>query len=119
MPRARGRAGLRQGKQRGRPHTGRPSAQQGQDQQAAPRKRRRPPSGTRVSDTAEAITRRYAIEVKDAATGATLIRVAADWTARQKGAGVALIAELAGGRDGKRPLWTDEDEPAPGKPPHD
>jgi len=91
---------------------------------AASRKATRPAAcgaavGTARPGPAGRITRRYAIEVKDAATGATLIRVAADWTARQKGAGVALIAELAGGRDGKRPLWTDEDEPAPGKPPHD
>jgi hypothetical protein len=90
MPRAWGRAGLRQGKQRGPPRTG-PGA----------------------------ITRRYAIEVKDAATGAALIRVVADWTAFQKGAAVALIAELAGGRDGKRRRGTDADKPATGKPPHD
>ena len=118
MPRARGRAGLRQGKQRGRPRTGRPSAQQGQDQQAVPRKRRRPPSGRRMSDTAEAISHRYLIEVKDAETGAMLILIAAEWTAAQKGAGVALISQLGGVHDSERCLETDEDEPARGKPPY-
>ncbi len=113
MPRARGRAGPRHGKQRGRPLTGRPSAQQGQDQQAVPRKRR-PPSGTRVSDTVEAVTHRYSIEVKDAETGVTLILVAAEWTVAQKGAGVALISQLSGVHDSKRCLETDEDEPARG-----
>jgi len=114
MPRAGGRAGLRQGKQRGRPRKRRPSAQQGKYQQAAPRKRRRPPSGTRVSDTAEAVTQRYSIEVKDAETGATLIFVAAEWTVAQKGAGVALISQLGGVDGSKRCLETDEDEPARG-----
>jgi|HubBroStandDraft_6_1064221.scaffolds.fasta_scaffold40760_5 hypothetical protein len=114
MPRARGRAGLRQGKQRSRPRMGRLSAQQGQDQQAVPRKRRRPPSGIRVSDTAEAVTHRYSIEVKDAETGATLILVAAEWTAAQKGAGVALISQLGSMDSSKRCLETDEDEPARG-----
>src|ERR1700681_4765682 len=116
MPSARGRAGLRQGKQRGPPHTGRPSARQGQDQQAV---RRRPPGGTRVSDTAEAVTHRYSIEVKDAETGATLILVAADWTDPQKGVGVALFSQLGDMHDGKRCLGTDEDEPARGKLPYD
>ena|SRR6266851_2591266 len=120
MPRARGRAGLRHGKQRGRPpRTGRPSARRGHDQQAVPRKRRRPPSGTGVSDTTEAITHRYSIEVKDAETGATLILVAAEWTAAQKGAGVTLISQLGGGHDSERCLETDEAEPARGKPPYD
>jgi hypothetical protein len=119
MPRARGRAGLRQGKQRSRPRMGRLSAQQGQDQQAVPRKRRRPPSGIRVSDTAEAVTHRYSIEVKDAETGATLILVAAEWTAAQKGAGVALISRLSDVHDGECCLKTDEDEPARGKPRYD
>src|SRR5580704_18446158 len=118
MPRARGRAGLRQGKQRSRPRMGRLSAQQGQDQQAVPRKRRRPPSGIRVSDTAEAVTHRYSIEVKDAETGATLILVAAEWTAAQKGAGVALISQLSDVHDSERCLETDEDEPARDKPPY-
>ena len=119
MPRARGRAGLRQGKQRGRPRTGRPSAQQGQDQESGPRKRRRPLSpGTRVSDRAEAIAHRYSIEVNDAETGDTLILIAAEWTSEQKGAGVALISQLGGVHDSERCLETDEDEPARGKPPY-
>src|SRR5580692_10680470 len=101
MPRARGRAGLRQGKQRSRPRTGRLSAQQGQDQQAVPRKRRRPPSGVHGRDTPEAVTDSASIEVKDAETGATLIPVAAEWTAAQKGAGVALISQLSDVHDGE------------------
>lgn len=84
-----------------------------------PRKRRRPPSGTRVSDTAEAVTHRYSIEVKDAETGAALILVAADWTDPQKGAGVSLLSQFGDMHDGKRCLGTDEDEPARGKLPYD
>jgi len=72
-----------------------------------------------VSDTTEAITHRYSIEVKDAETGAKLILVAAEWTAAQKGAGVALISQLGGGHDSERCLETDEAEPARGKPPYD
>ena len=70
-----------------------------------------------MSDTTEAITHRYSIEVKDAETGATLIL--AEWTAAQKGAGVALILQLGGGHDSERCLETDEAEPARGKPPYD
>jgi hypothetical protein len=84
-----------------------------------PRKHRRPPSGTRVSDTVEAITQRYSIEVKDGETGATLILTAAEWTAAQKTAGLALISQLSSVHDGERCLKTDEDEPARGKPPYD
>jgi hypothetical protein len=47
-----------------------------------------------------------------------LILVAAEWTAAQKGAGVALISQLGGVHDSERCLETDEDEPARGKPPY-
>jgi hypothetical protein len=71
-----------------------------------------------MSDTAEPISHHYLIEVKDAETGAMLILVAAEWTAAQKGAGIALISQLGGVHDSERCLETDEDEPARGKPPY-
>jgi len=119
MPRAPRRPKRCQGKQQSRSRAGQPSPQQGQDQQAGPRKRRRPLSpGTRVSDMAEAIAHRYSIEVKDAETGDTLILIDAEWTAEQKGAGVALISQLSGLHEGERCLEIDENEPVRGEPRH-
>ena len=71
-----------------------------------------------MNDTAETIAHRYSIEVKDAETGDTLVLVAAEWTAEQKCAGVALISQLSGLHDSEWCLEIDEDEPARGKTRH-
>jgi hypothetical protein len=119
MPRAPRRPKRCRGKLQSQSRTGQPSPQQGQDQQVGPSKRRRPLSpGTRVSDMAEAIARRYSIEVNDAETGDTLILIAAEWTAEQKGVGVALISQLSGLHEGECGLEIDENEPARGETRH-
>jgi hypothetical protein len=64
---------------------------------------------------AEAIARRYSIEVKDAETGDMLILIAAEWSTEQKGAGLALISQLSGLHEGECCLEIDENEPAHGE----